>query len=64
LNWFDSSVAPQAPLLARAHRIQVRMTRPIPSAEILGCGKCDHRKRRPFEGDQPVDPERDPPEDE
>ena len=32
--------------------------------EDLGSGKCDHRKRRPVEGDQRVDPEHEPPEDE
>jgi hypothetical protein len=35
-----------------------------PAYEDLGSGKCNHRKRRPLEGDQRIDPEREPPEDE
>jgi hypothetical protein len=47
-----------------AHRIEAHVEESDPAYEDLGSGKCNHRKRRPLEGDQPVDPECDPPEDE
>jgi hypothetical protein len=58
----SSSLA--SPIAAGSASHSARVEESDPAHEGLGSGKCNHRKRRPLKGDQRVDPERDPPEDE